>query len=182
MKFVAFFRNLNLGHGPAPSRAGLEGAFVHAGGAHEAASFQTNGTVAFSAGGVRAARAAVRAAQQWLAHEHGFDEPVFLRGMAELKALLARDPFAGVAKAPPVYDFYVTFVHERARPHLPTLPATNARQDVHVVLCTAGEVVSFNHLHGKTMGNPNVWTEQWLGLPATTRTWGTLQRLAGKFG
>lgn len=180
MKFAAFFRNLNLGHGNAPSRAALESAFLQAG-ADEAASFQTNGTVAFSARGVRAARAVVRGVRQRLSSEHGFDEPVFLRDMACLHTLLAQDPFEGMAKAPPIYDFYVTFLHDDAR-GLPALPEGNARGDVRVLLCTGTEALSLSHLTGKTMGNPNVFAEQVLGLPATTRTWATLTRLVRKHG
>lgn len=180
MKFAAFFRNLNLGHGNAPSKAALEGAFARAG-ADEVASFQTNGTVAFSAPGTRPARTVVRTVQRLMATELGFDEPVFLRGMAYLQGLLAREPFAGIDKAPPLYDFYVTFLHDDAT-LLPTPPTGNARGDVQVLLYTGSEVLLFNHLHGKTMGNPNVFAEQLLGLPATTRTWGMLERLVRKHG
>ncbi|KRD18339.1 MULTISPECIES: DUF1697 domain-containing protein [Acidovorax] len=180
MKFAAFFRNLNLGHGNAPSRAALESAFVQAG-ADEAASFQTNGTVAFSARGVRPARKIARTVQQALATGHGFDEPVFVRTMAYLHTLMARDPFVGMDKAPPIYDFYVTFLHDDAKV-LPALPTCNARRDVQVLLYTDAELLSLSHLTGKTPGNPNVFAEQLLGLPATTRTWGTVARLVRKFG
>ena len=180
MKFAAFFRNLNLGHGNAPSRAALEDAFVRAG-ADDVASFQTNGTVAFSARGTRPARKVVRTVRQQLASELGFDEPVFLRDMPYLQTLLARDPFAGIEKAPPLYDFYVTFLHDNAKV-LPTLPTCNARGDVKVLLYTGSEVLSFNHITGKTMGNPNAFAEQLFGLPVTTRTWGTLGRLVRKHG
>ncbi|MBV7426699.1 DUF1697 domain-containing protein [Acidovorax sp. sif1233] len=180
MKFAAFFRNLNLGHGHAPSRMALESAFLQAG-ADEAASFQTNGTVAFSARGVRPAQGIVRTVQRSLRGGHGFDEPVFLRSMAYLHTLLARDPFEGMAKAPPIYDFYVTFLHDGAK-LLPPLPTRNAREDVRVLLYTGSEALSYNHLVGKTMGNPNVFAEQQLGLPATTRTWGTVARLVRKHG
>jgi uncharacterized protein (DUF1697 family) len=175
MKFAAFFRNLNLGHGAAPSRAELESIFTRAG-AGEAASFQTNGTVAFTARGVRPARQVLRAVQTMLVHERGFDEPVFLRDMPGLLSLRSRDPFAGLSKSPPVYDFYVTFLHDDAQV-LPGLPQSNARGDVQVLLYTDTALLSVSHAHGLTMGSPNVWAEKLFGLPATTRTWGTLCRL-----
>lgn len=187
MKFAAFFRNLNLGHGSAPSRAQLESAFTRAG-AGEAASFQTNGTVAFTARGVRPARQVLRAVERALLHERGFQEPVFLRDMAALRALCACDPFAGRDKAPPVYDFYVTFLHDGAPHALQSLPAPpgpplhNERGDVQVLLYAAREIMSVSYAHGKTMGNPNGFAEKLLGLPATTRTWGTLCRLVERHG
>lgn len=180
MKFAAFFRNLNLGHGNAPSRSGLEGVFARAGAA-EAASFQTNGTVAFTANGTRSARQILRGVQNVLLQEHGFDEPVFLRGMPGLRSLLARDPFAGRDKGPPVYDFYVTFLHDDAQVP-PDPPNSNARGDVQVLLYTGHEFLSVSHEHGKTMGSPNVFAERLFGLPATTRTWGTLCRLVERHG
>ena len=104
MKFAAFFRNLNLGHGNAPSRAVLEDLFLEAG-AEAAASFQTNGTVAFDArGGTRRARSILRGVQTALQLQHGFVEPVFLRDMAHLAALAASDPFRGIA-GDAIYDF-----------------------------------------------------------------------------
>lgn len=45
---VAFFRFMNLGHTGSPNRAQLEAAFA-AGGAESVRSFQTNGTVLFTA-------------------------------------------------------------------------------------------------------------------------------------
>ena len=178
MKFAAFFRNLNLGHGNAPSRAALEDLFLQAG-ADAAASFQTNGTVAFDIrGGARGARKMLRGVQSALHQQHGFAEPVFLRDMAHLQRLVARDPFQGVA-GDAIYDFYVTFLHADAKV-AEGLPMANARGDVHVVAYTPTEMLSFNHLRGKTMGNPQVFAETLFGCPATTRTWGTVCRLVDK--
>lgn len=180
MKFAAFFRNLNLGHGSAPSRVVLEDLFLQAG-AEAAASFQTNGTVAFDArGGTRRARSILRGVQTALQLQHGFVEPAFLRDMAHLAALVANDPFRGIA-CDAIYDFYVTFLHADAVVQ-PGLPLTNARGDVHVVAYAQAEMMSFNHVRGKSMGNPQVFAETLFGLPATTRTWGTVCRLVDKHG
>lgn len=178
MKFAAFFRNLNLGHGNAPSRAVLEDLFLQAG-ADAAASFQTNGTVAFAThGGTRRARQVLRGVQSALLQQQGFAEPVFLRDMAYLHRLVASDPFQGQA-GDTIYDFYVTFLHGDAQ-MAEGLPMTNGRGDVHVVAYTSTEMLSFNHLRGKTMGNPQVFAETLFSRPATTRTWGTVCRLVDK--
>ena len=80
MKFVAFFRNLNLGRPPAPTRAQLESAFLDAG-AESAESFLTNGPLVFVASWPDKARLIVIRACAFLQESTGFREPAFLRVM-----------------------------------------------------------------------------------------------------
>ncbi len=72
MLWVAFFRNLNLGHRGSPVRSQLEGAFTSAG-AVSVRSFQTNGTVIFDPGDL-VPEAVVSAARPALAEAAGYDD------------------------------------------------------------------------------------------------------------
>jgi uncharacterized protein (DUF1697 family) len=101
VKFAAFFRNLNLGRPPAPTRTVLEAAFTEAG-AVNPCSFLTNGTVVFEAGTPAKAARVLKAVQAALRRD-GFDEPAALRDVDGLAALVASDPLAGVA-LDDVYD------------------------------------------------------------------------------
>jgi uncharacterized protein (DUF1697 family) len=177
MRFATFFRNLNLGRPRCPTRQQLEAAFADAG-ASDAASFLTNGTIAFQASGVRAAAKIVRLACVSLARTCGLAEPAFLRQLADLQALVARDPFASVDREA-VCDCYVTFLHADAR--VPRrLPRASPRGDVEVVAHTGTEVLCVAHRLGKSPGSPNAFLEKALGLPATTRAWNTVVRLVEK--
>ena len=81
MDFAVFYRNLNLGRANAPTKDQLERAYLEAG-AETAASFQVNGTIAFSVGGRRSPKRVVERAAQSLERECGLVEPGFLRPMA----------------------------------------------------------------------------------------------------
>ncbi len=176
--FAAFLRNVNLGRPNSPARGELEDAFVAAG-ATSARSFLVNGTLVFTvAPGTRPRAVASRACER-LRASCGLREPVFVRRVAELAALVARDPFAGVALAEGD-ACCISFLHgERAG--LPPLPFANARGDVLLREHTGAEVLSVSRVVGKAAGSPNALLERLLGVPATTRNWRTVVRLVEKF-
>jgi uncharacterized protein (DUF1697 family) len=176
VKFAVFFRNLNLGRPPAPTRAVLEAAFTDAG-AVDPCSFLTNGTVVFEAGSPAKATRILKAAQATLRRD-GFDEPAALRDVDGLAALVASDPLAGVA-LDDVYAPCATFVIG-APPDEAALPATNARGDVRVVSWHDGMLLSLTYQLGASAGSPNAFVERTLGVPATTRVWNTVVRLVAR--
>jgi len=176
MKFAAFFRNLNLGRPPAPTRAVLEAAFTDAR-AVNPGSFLTNGTVVFETTTPAQARRILKAAQATLRRD-GFDEPAALRDVDRLAALVARDPWAGVA-LDGVYATCATFVIGTPGQDA-ALPPANPKGDVRVVNCDAELVLSLAYKRGSSPGDPNVFVERTLGVPATTRVWNTVVRLVRK--
>ena len=178
MRFAVFYRNLNLGRPNCPTRAQFEGAFLAAG-AHAAASFLTNGTLVFEAGGVRAARSAVAKAGEAMARSCGLKEPAFLRPLSFLAQCVADEPFAAIDRTG-VYGCYVTFVSPSAR--LALLPPASARGDVRVIGHTEGAVWCTAHLRGNSPGSPNALIEKTLEVQATTRAWNTVVRMVGKYG
>jgi uncharacterized protein (DUF1697 family) len=176
VKFAAFFRNLNLGRPPAPTRTVLEAAFTDAG-AVDACSFLTNGTVVFEAGSPAKAARILTAAQATLRRD-GFDEPAALRDVAGLAALVDSDPLAGV-EMDDVYAACATFLIGTPADGV-SLPSTNAKGDVRVVSWHDGMLLSLTYKRGTSAGSPNVFVERTLNAPATTRVWNTVVRLVRK--
>jgi uncharacterized protein (DUF1697 family) len=177
MKYVAFFRNLNLGRPNCPGRTEFESAFLAAG-ATQAASFLTNGTLAFSPSPEVAARHVLAGAAAALNASCGLVEPGFLRSMRQLVALVKTDPFGAVDRAG-VHECCVTFLRRSLEMH--DLPALSARGDVRLIARTRGEALCLSLKPGRTPGSPNAWLERLLGEPATTRNWNTVVRLVAKY-
>jgi uncharacterized protein (DUF1697 family) len=176
MKFAAFFRNLNLGRAPAPTRTVLEAAFTEAG-AVNPCSFLTNGTVVFETGSPAKAARILKAVQATLRRD-GFDEPAALRDVDRLAALVASDPLAGVA-LDDVYAPCATFLIGTPADGV-TCPSMTAKGDVRVVSWHDGMLLSLAYRRGGTAGSPNAFVERSLGVPATTRVWNTIVRLVRK--
>lgn len=179
MRYAAFFRNLNLGRARCPDRAGFEAAFLESG-AVAAASFLTNGTMAFDAPSASRAAGVLARAQRRLHQQTGLLEPAFLRELEWLADLVAAGPFDGVDQQG-VYGCYISFLHRDA-----VLPADaalkTARGEVEVVRSSGFEVFSLARAVGKSPGSPNAFLEELLNLPATTRAWNTVVRLVDKHG
>ena len=177
MQWVVFFRNLNLGRPPAPTRLQLEAAFVSAG-ATSATSFLTNGTLVFETSSLRKARQVLAGACAELHEASGFQEPGFLREIKYLQSLVRREPFAAI-DASAVYGQYITFLDAQLK--LPADPAyANSTHDVRVVEYTPTELLSVAYQRGKSPGSPNAFAERQFGHPATTRAWNTVCRLVQK--
>ena len=177
MKFVAFFRNLNLGRPPAPTRAQLESAFLDAG-AESAESFLTNGTLVFVASTPAKARKIVKRACAILQESNGFREPAFLRDMDYLADLVYRNPFASINQDS-AYALGVTFFHEGlALPSKP--PRENRKKDLLAVEYTQTEFLSLVYKFNSSPGSPNDFIEKAFDSPATTRVWNTICRLVKK--
>jgi uncharacterized protein (DUF1697 family) len=177
MRYAVFFRNLNLGRKNCPDRRTFETSFLDAG-AISASSFLTNGTIAFDAGGVGAARTIVSGASHLLAERCGLHEPAFLRTMVELARLVDAAPFAAIDHSS-VYGCYVTFLHSVTALRN-GLPEASRSGDVRVVGQARHEVFCVAYAIGKSPGNPNALVEKALIRPATTRAWNTIIRLVKK--
>ena len=177
-RYAAFLRNVNLGRPNSPTRAQLEDAFL-ASGAASAESFLVNGTLVFTlAPGARPRAVAARACEAMRA-SCGLREPVFVRSVAELRALVASDPFAGQA-AQGRDACCISFLGAPRRA-LPALPVVTARADLELLRAEDTHVLSVSRWVGKSAGSPNAWLERTLGEPATTRNWRTVVRLVEKY-
>ena len=177
-RYAAFLRNVNLGRPNSPTRAQLEAAFLEAGAA-SAESFLVNGTLVFTlAPGTRPRAVAARACAA-MAASCGMREPVFVRSVAELRALVATDPFAGqVAEGRD--SCCISFLGAPRKP-LPPLPLVTSRRDLELLHADDTHVTSVSRWLGRSGGSPNAWLERQLGEPATTRNWRTVVRLVEKY-
>ena len=177
MRFAAFLRNVNLGRPGSPTRAQLESAFLEAGAA-SAASFQVNGTLVFTPAPGRRARAVASRACAVMHASCGLREPVFVRSLDELQALVASDPFARQL-AEGLDSCCISFLGAPPTA-LPPLPLVTPRGDLEILRAEDTHVLSVSRWLGKSGGSPNAWLERTLGEPATTRNWRTLVRLVAK--
>ena len=177
-RYAAFLRNVNLGRPGSPTHDQLEAAFLDAG-ATSAASFQVNGTLVFAIPpGARPRALASRAAER-MRESCGLREPMFVRAVAELEALVASGPFAGQV-ADGRDACCITFLGAPRRP-LPALPLVTPRGDLELLRSDDTHVLSVSRWVGKSGGSPNAWLERHLGEPATTRNWRTVVRLVEKY-
>ena len=179
MKYVAFFRNVNLGQGRSPTRPQLEAAFATAG-AGDARSFQTAGTVVFSAADEPVAEAVVARARETLFELRGLREPAYVAPLVHLVELVAADPFAG-RDLSDVLETFATLMPRDALAQL-TLPLASAHGDLEVVRLTPYLALSLQRRTGAMASSPTRFFEKLLGVPATTRSLGTIQRLVNKHG
>jgi len=178
MRYAAFLRNVNLGRPRSPTRAQLESAFLDAG-AVTAESFQVNGTLVFTPPPGARPRAIATRACAALASTCGLREPVFVRRVDELAALVAADPFS--SRTVQGRDaLCITFLGASRRP-LPALPLATPRGDLELLVADETHVLSVSHWLGKSGGSPNAWLERELGEPATTRNWRTIERLVARY-
>ena len=178
-RYAAFLRNINLGRPLAPSRAQLEAAFLESGAA-SASSFLVNGTLVFTVMPGERPRAVAARACAAMQASCGMREPVFVCSVAELQALVASDPFAGVVAEG--RDACCLTLLGASRQPLPALPFVTARRDVELLQAGESHVLSVSRWSGKSGGSPNALLERLLGEPATTRNWRTVVRLVEKFG
>ncbi|HJV95514.1 MAG TPA: DUF1697 domain-containing protein [Albitalea sp.] len=177
MKYVAFFRNLNLGRPNCPTKTQLEEAFMAAG-AESASSFLVNGTLVYSVKAGTRARKVLAQACATLRVGCGLAEPAYVRTLAHLAELVALDPFAGVERGS-VYECCASFLHSDSV-ELPAAPFQSRRGDVEVLRLTGGEAFCVSRKIGNTPGSPNAFLEKLLGSPVTTRSWNTVLRLVHK--
>jgi uncharacterized protein (DUF1697 family) len=175
MRHAVFMRNVNVGrHGV--TREVLVTVFEQAG-AEGVSSFLATGNVVLTADAAEVAAIATRAAAA-LCAQTGLCEPLFVRSMPYLLALVAADPFV---EAPPddIHERCVTFLPD-GFPGLGSLPLQSARRDVTVFAQVRGEAYSVTRMVGGRSGYASALIERQTGLRVTTRNWNTVIRLLEK--
>lgn len=179
MNFAAFFRNVNLGRSGSPTLAQLEAAFAAASAA-QVASFQVNGTIAFQARSLRAAQAVLAVACDELHRVCGLTQPGCVRALEALAALPAATVFGDVDPGS-VHEFTVSFACGKLAQSF-DLPLRNARGDAEIRWLDGGTALGISRKLMSGPGSPNRLLEQLTGLPFTSRSLGTIERLVAKHG
>ncbi|MFJ1913586.1 DUF1697 domain-containing protein [Streptomyces sp. NPDC088147] len=173
---VVFYRSMNLGHAGSPDRATLEAA-LSAAGAASVTSFQTNGTVLFEADdpvGV------VETASRTLKSAAGYSEAAVVRNVGLLIDVLDSNPFDGHEDSRTYRKTFTFF--DGGKPIGLKLPWTNTRDDVDIVGLREGLALSVIRKAKSNAGSPTAEIERLTGVPATTRTLGTIERLVKAAG
>jgi uncharacterized protein (DUF1697 family) len=178
MKYVAFFRNVNLGQGINPTRPQLEAAFASAG-ASEVRSFQTAGTVVFSAAGEPEAELMVARARETLLELRGLREPAYVAPLDHLIGLVAQEPFVSYDLTGE-FDASATVLPRHALARL-SLPLVSPRGGFEVIRLTPYLALTVGPRESVSRENPTPFFEKLLNVPATTRSWGTILRLVTKY-
>lgn len=172
--FVAFLRGINVG-GHIVVKATLQKVFTDLGFSNVSV-YKQSGNVIFdfpepAADGLAAEiEAALKAAV-------GFDVPVFLRTLTELKAIVKLDPFRGQNTAGS--SLLVTFLSAPAALAF-EVPAAIPKSTAQVIGVHGAEVFSVTHGGGEG-ALPNPFIEKNLKCKATTRNIHILEEIIGKF-
>ena len=174
-RYVAFLRAINVaGHGTL-KMTDLREAFEQAG-ASDIRTVIQSGNVLFDSA-KRDAPAIIRRVRAALPGSSNEGPEVVLRGLGDVRALVARDPFAGYAKSGRI-KFYVAFLaREPAR--VPPLPIVSAKDALEAIAIEGCEAFIVSRLKPSGFfGFPNNFIEGALGVTATTRNWSTVTAIA----
>jgi len=174
-EYVAFLRGINVGGSGAATMANLKAAFESLG-FGGVRTVLASGNVVFVAE-PRDGAALARDIGRGLPAATGIEGEVIVRSLAEIRALVAARPFAGVVLAPET-RLYVTFLGEPS-PRAKAYAAETAERDMRSFGLSAGEVASVVIL-SKTRGTPDLMRrlERAFGRGITTRAWSTIEKIA----
>jgi uncharacterized protein (DUF1697 family) len=173
-RFVAFLRGINVG-GHIVVKATLQKVFGDLG-FRNVSVYKQSGNVIFDTeqtadGLAEKIEAALKAAV-------GFDVPVFLRSLTDLKEIVACDPFKGQNIEGSSY--LVTFLASKPGAFPFQFPVTIPKSTAQVIGAYGAEV--FSETHGGGEGAlPNPYIEKALKCKATTRNIHIIEEIVGKF-
>ena len=167
MTHVAFFRNVNLGHSGSPTGAELVEAF---GGPAAARCFQTNGTVVFDADDPVSAAGAARENLR----ARGFLQTAVIRSIDDIRQTLASSP--SVNPDDGIYRSMISFYDVDIVPEV-ALPLRSSDELVEIRLLGPDCAHGVCWKPRTTAGNVTGFLEKLLGVPVTTRTTATIERL-----
>jgi uncharacterized protein (DUF1697 family) len=185
MKYVAFLRGINVGGHRPIKMAELAEAFGRMG-FSEVKTVQASGNVLFEAVGAasQGPRLLIARIETGLREDFGYPIGVIVRRLADLDALAASEPFAGVAVTPAT-RLYVTFLSTQAengaggRPEDgPVDLPVDRPKEVRMLTVTPGEVLTAIDLAPR-WGTTELmaWLEREFGPGLTTRNWNTIAKI-----
>jgi uncharacterized protein (DUF1697 family) len=178
MTYVAFIRAVNVaGH----ARVRMEQvctAFTVAGCDH-VRSYLQSGNILFECSR-RECAAAVERARRRLGRLMGEEPALAVRSIDDIDRVIARSPFRD-AVADPRIKRYVVFLMQKPK-RRPALPVISGKQRLEAVAMTDREVFVVSQLipNRRFFGFPNEFVEAAFGVPATSRNWSTVVRLASQ--
>lgn len=170
--YVALLRGINLGAHNKVSMPDLRALFADLG-AEDVATYVQSGNVVFRS--ADSAGRLTKAIEQRIRDDLGLDVTVLLRTQQQLAKLLAGNPFADHTSEPT--KLHVTFLADKPdRGRVRKLdPKGYEPDELHVI----GQEVYLHCPNGYGRSKlSNAYFERQLGIPATTRNWRTVTKLA----
>ena len=174
IRYVAFLRAINVAGQKLIKMEELARIFTAAG-FRNVRTYIQSGNVIFDAASANAARVRKKI-EKTLQSILGYEVTVILRPLADIEAIVKRNPFRKVNSLPEVMLFVVFLSDE---PKLePKLPLVSKSENVEVfeVKDRAAFVASRRKKNG-WFGFPNKFVEKELGVSATTRNWSTVNKI-----
>jgi uncharacterized protein (DUF1697 family) len=174
-KYVAFLRGINVGKHRRMTMAELRRAF-EASGYRNVATYIASGNVIFDAAGTDP-EALTRDVEARLDAALGYHMDVILRSAAQMRALIAAEPFAGVEASDQI-RLNVTFLGGE-RKDAAGAPAGSPGFQI----LRASEREVFSVLDLREIGTRGVMTvlEKALGKRITTRSWNVIQEINSRY-
>jgi uncharacterized protein (DUF1697 family) len=172
--FVVFLRGINVG-GHTAKKETLQQAFTEIGFSN-VATYKQTGNIFFETQNVEE-EALTTKIEEKLKSTLGFDVPVFLRTIPELKALMAADHFKG--QSTEGSSFLITFLKCAHTFPLP-LPATIPKSHAQIIAAHDREVFSVTYGGGEG-ALPNPYIEKTLKTKTTTRNQNIIKEITEKW-
>lgn len=174
---IAFLRAINVGGHAVVSMKALAAAFKAAG-CRDVKTFLQSGNLAFKAAGAKTP-AWQEKIQSKLNELLGTETVVIFRTLGELGQMVKADPFRNVAEDPDVKRYVALLA---ARPHkAPRIPIDSPKDGLTVFRMDNLNVYVLSRRVKKASGSPNLLVEKTFGVPATTRNWSTITKIAKFF-
>jgi uncharacterized protein (DUF1697 family) len=172
---VAFLRAINVGGHASVKMTVFKRAFAAAG-CKDVRTYIQSGNVLFDSGGKDPA-ILMKRVQARLRRLVGGEATVVCRTLRELQGIVKAAPFKRLAVDRDV-KLYVAFLSQRPR-RKPSLPIVVPKEGLEVVKAKGMEAFIVSRRKGSGMyGFPNGLVEKKYGVPATTRNWTTVTKVA----
>jgi len=172
---VAFLRAVNVGGHATVKMDALKQAFIRAG-CSEARTVLQSGNVIFEHPAVdqNAARQSIQCALDELL---GFNVVVIFRSSDDIERIVRSTPFVAVEDKADV-KLYIAFLSRTPDSRI-ELPLVSTKDAIEIISIQNADVYIVSALKKNGMyGFPNVYVEKQFGIPATTRNWSTVTKIA----
>ncbi len=174
-RYVAFLRAINVAGHARVSMGSVRDAFAAAG-CRGVQTYIQSGNVLFESSPADIA-ATLQRLQDILRVAFGEEPRIFLRTLRQVVQLIDQAPFEERDRVSDI-KLYVAFLAERPR-KIPAFPFSSPKEALEAIAMKGREVfiVSRRKPNG-FYGFPNNFIEERLGVPATSRNWSTITKIA----
>lgn len=172
---VAFLRAINVGGHAVVKMAALREAF-EAAGCKNVRTYIQSGNVVFDAP-AKGHDALLKKIHARVTALVGVEASICFRTLEEIEALIASDPFAKYCDDPAA-KLYVAFLADKPKVAAP-FPASLPKEALEAIAIKGREVFVISRPKPDgSYGFPNISIEKACGVPATTRNWTTITKVA----